>query len=391
MKVLSKELSQVFKNRIEKRLRHLSRWARRTGVAAFRLYDRDVPGVPLTVDIYSLEGLSPFAVVYLHEKQSGDKSGKANKVCLKSIAGKSSDASMDSAVNKTDTSNKVEKSDKGCKGCTESKPLLSSKECEKEWKVLVASALAFPSSTTVIPIERIILKTRKRLTGATQYEKLNSANPIKTVTGTIIENSLRFKVNLTDYLDTGLFLDMRLQRALIKKEAAGKAVLNLFCYTGSFSVYSAAGGAKSVESVDLSQRYLEWAKLNMKANGFVGDNFMYTAGDCVALLEKWAKTRRRQFDLIILDPPTFSNSKRTPNILDTKRDHPKLIANALNLLKSGGTLYFSTNTRSFKIDEVAIKKLFRAPFTLTDTTHSTLDKDFDNSTHLAHKIFKLVI
>lgn len=328
IKPISDELSQTFKNRVAKRLRHLSKWGRRAGVSAYRLYDRDVPGVNVTVDLYQLEGAALFALMYFHEKKESDGAQL---------------------------------------------PF---------FKTLVAESLGLEG-------DHVISKTRKRMALTNQYEKLSAASNAQSIKGVVREGSLFFEVNLTDYLDTGLFLDMRLQRALIKSESAGCRVLNLFCYTGSFSVYSAAGGAVAVESVDLSKNYLDWARRNMAANGFLGSQYTYVSGDCIKLLDEWAKTRRGSFDLVILDPPTFSNSKRTVNTLDIKRDHPKLIACALKLLSLQGTLYFSTNERSFTLNTDKVKALFGEPFFVKDVTKASLDKDFISATHLPHRIFKL--
>jgi 23S rRNA (cytosine1962-C5)-methyltransferase len=177
------------------------------------------------------------------------------------------------------------------------------------------------------------------------------------------ENDLKFIVNLSDYLDTGLFLDHRVTREIVKKESARKKVLNLFCYTGSFSVYAAAGGANEVTSVDLSKTYLNWAEKNMQLNGFIntppsgppvpertgdGGAYKYVHADVMKYLQTLPGN---YFDIVILDPPTFSNSQRMDGFLDIQRDHVRLINDCLNGLKKNGVLYFSTNSRKFILDK----------------------------------------
>jgi 23S rRNA G2069 N7-methylase RlmK/C1962 C5-methylase RlmI len=154
-------------------------------------------------------------------------------------------------------------------------------------------------------------------------------------------------VNLSDYLDTGLFLDHRPTRALVRAESAGRSVLNLFAYTGSFSVYAAAGGASSVTSVDLSNTYLEWAARNLSINGFSGSAYSTVKADVAAFLAE-AASAGASWDLIVADPPTFSNSKGAERDFDVNEDWPELLGACDRVLKPGGRIYFSTNSRKLK-------------------------------------------
>jgi len=181
---------------------------------------------------------------------------------------------------------------------------------------------------------------------------------------------LKFIVNLSDYLDTGLFLDHRTTRQMVKEQSAGKKVLNLFAYTGSFSVYAAAGGANQVVTVDLSNTYLKWAQKNMECNGFTDQSkFPFLQAD----VKQYLKTiTPGYFDIIIMDPPTFSNSKRMEDFLDIQRDHVELINDCLSGLKPGGVLYFSTNFRKFILDKNRIMAS-----AIKDITKATTSFDFE--------------
>lgn len=214
---------------------------------------------------------------------------------------------------------------------------------------------------------QIFVKTRARQRGLQQqYERFGQQGHVRLVT----EQGLTFEVNLSDYLDTGLFLDHRATRAMVRDEAAGKRVLNLFAYTGSFSVYAAAGQAKTTTTVDLSKNYCDWASRNLQHNGFrPGKQHRVIAQDCWQFLAE----EKRRYDLIICDPPTFSNSKRmTRSSFSVDRDHPELIRACLALLVTGGSLIFSTNSRSFKLDKTAVPH----PCTATEITQQTIPEDF---------------
>lgn len=200
-------------------------------------------------------------------------------------------------------------------------------------------------ATSVLQIEKsnVYLKFRQRQEGLKQYERFAREGKEMTVQ----ENGLKFIINPADYLDTGLFLDHRNTRQMVREQAAGKSVLNLFAYTGSFSVYAAAGGAHSTDTVDLSNTYLSWARKNMEINGFTGKNHRFVQID---VLEWLRDEPEKTWDLIVLDPPTFSNSKRMRGTLDIQRDHFWVVQRVLERLKPGGALYFSSNFRKFKLD-----------------------------------------
>lgn len=228
---------------------------------------------------------------------------------------------------------------------------------------------ALPSALS-IPAEKIILKQRKRQQGSNQYEKQSETHRFKEV----VEGNCRLLVNLHDYLDTGLFLDHRPVRMRIQHESAGKDMLNLFCYTGTASVHAAVGGAKTTTSVDMSATYLNWALRNLELNGFDRNNHTQVQSDCL----KWLRVQREPaYDLIFMDPPTFSNSKRMEGVLDIQRDHVDLIDSAMRLLRPDGVLYFSNNYRRFKIDHESMPD-----FVIEDITRSTIDQDFKRNARI---------
>ncbi len=206
-------------------------------------------------------------------------------------------------------------------------------------------------------------KVRQRQSGSAQYEKLAAREGEFTVT----EYDRKFRINLTDYLDTGLFLDHRETRRMIGEAAAGRSLLNLFAYTCSFGVYAATAGAERVDNLDLSNTYLEWGRRNFVENGLDPGRYGFLREDALQWL-RGPVTRR--YDLIVLDPPTFSNSKMMKDVLDTQRDHVELINRCLERLEQGGTLYFSTNYRKFKLAENELTGSAR------EITKQTLPDDF---------------
>jgi 23S rRNA (cytosine1962-C5)-methyltransferase len=295
----------MFRNRLVKVYRHLGRQARRQGIECYRLYDHDLPEFPIRIELYGEQ-------VYLSEY-------------------------------------------KRYHGMTE--------EAHDQWLEAVYQVIA---EIVGVPTDRIYGKLRQRKTGRQgQYQKTGEEQEFFEVN----ENGLRFWVNLTDYLDTGLFLDHRITREMVRTGSADKRVLNLFAYTGSFSVYAAAGGALEVCTVDLSNTYLEWAKRNMILNGFQNDRFSFIQADVKALLSTIPDKR---YDLIILDPPTFSNSKRMEEELDVQRDHVMLIRECLRILTPGGLLYFSNNYTRFQLDSTAIQGA-----EIKDITRATTPFDFE--------------
>lgn len=236
----------------------------------------------------------------------------------------------------------------------------------EKWLAEVVEAVLF---VTGLPKEHIHVKKRQRQKGKDQYEKTG-------ITGTdfvIHEHGRAFWVNLDKYLDTGLFLDHRNTRQKIGNIAAGKRFLNLFAYTGSFSVYAATGGALFSETVDLSNTYLQWAQRNFELNGLDMQAHQIVRADVFQYLQK-AVEDHKQFDLIVMDPPSFSNSKKMLDILDIQRDQEKLIDGAMCLLSKQGSLYFSNNLRSFTLNPVLEQR-----YDVNNISRKTIPEDFRNT------------
>lgn len=306
----------MFKNRLTKVFRHLSKQAKRQGISCYRLYDHDLPEFPFCIEFY------------------GDKLYVAEY--------------------------------KRQHGLTE--------EEHDEW---MEKSLDVMTEVLSVEKENIFLKLRQRKPGRLgQYQKYDEVQHEFVVD----EHGLKFIVNLSDYLDTGLFLDHRITRQMVRERSKGKKVLNLFAYTGSFSVYAAAGGAKEVVTVDLSKTYLDWAQKNMQLNGFKEESiFKFIHADVKQYLKKLPP---EYFDIVIMDPPTFSNSKRMKDYLDIQRDHAELINDCLRALKPGGILYFSTNSRKFMLEKERIKS-----FDIKDITNTTTPFDFKGKAfRVCHKI-----
>ncbi|MGY5614233.1 bifunctional 23S rRNA (guanine(2069)-N(7))-methyltransferase RlmK/23S rRNA (guanine(2445)-N(2))-methyltransferase RlmL [Vibrio brasiliensis] len=224
---------------------------------------------------------------------------------------------------------------------------------------------------TGTPANKVVLKVREKQKGRAQYQKLSQQSETLVVN----EYGVKLSVNLHDYLDTGLFLDHKITRRKLGEMAQGKDFLNLFAYTGSGTVHAACGGAKSTTTVDMSNTYLEWAKENMKLNGQVGRQHRFEQADCLQWLEK----STAQFDLIFIDPPTFSNSKRMEQSFDVQRDHIQLMKNLKRLLRSGGTIVFSNNKRHFKMD---LESLADLGLQANNISHQTLPMDFSRNKHI---------
>lgn len=267
-------------NRVKKNARHLERWARRAGIEAYRLYDRDIPEFPYAIDRYGAS---------LHVQLFDGK-----------------------------------------------RPL-SSGDIDAHLHELAAAANC--------PREQVVLKHRQRQRGSAQYERLAEDGE----SFAVMEYGLRFEVNLQRYLDTGLFLDHRETRRLVREQARGRSVLNLFAYTGSFSVYAGAGGASRVVTVDMSKTYQDWTWRNLALNGLDDRARQHlVCADVLKYLHE-AAARRERYDLIVLDPPSFSNSKRMEATFDVQRDQVMLLNAALALLAPEGMLYFSTNRQGFRL------------------------------------------
>jgi 23S rRNA G2069 N7-methylase RlmK/C1962 C5-methylase RlmI len=307
-------------NRLGKRYRHLRKWARRTGCTAFRLYDRDIPEVPLVLDVYGVP-------------ETQDTSEKPPL-----IAG---------ALFKR----------------TDGPPGEEPSEDEAAWLAAMRQAV---SGVLAVPVENIFLRQRERQRGAAQYTKTGTRRVITIVR----EKEMRFIVNLSDYLDTGLFLDARKIRAWLCGSCAEKRVLNLFCYTGSLSLAAAKGGAAAVDSVDISPTYLRWAKQNFTLNGCAAPRFSFIRADVIRFIGQ-ARAAKRKWDIVILDPPVFSNSKKMTGVFDVRRDHRALIQKCLALLAEDGLLLFGVKRKRFSLDAADFPSA-----RITDVTLRMTDEDF---------------
>ena len=233
-----------------------------------------------------------------------------------------------------------------------------------------------------VPPGRSFLKARRRQRGGAQYEKVASRSEVLTVR----EAGLAFEVNLSDYLDTGLFLDHRVTRSLVRAEATGKRMLNLFCYTGSFSVYAAAGGARETVSVDLSNTYLDWTRANLARNEFMDASRHRTVRDDARdfLLHR-GRRGEPAFDLVVVDPPTFSRSAKSESPFDIERDHADLLERVAENVSSQGVVYFSTNFRRFHL---ATERLAER-YVIREITARTLPEDFRD--RRPHRAWRLVL
>ena len=239
---------------------------------------------------------------------------------------------------------------------------------ENKARQRLLDAVTATLQVTGIETNKLILKVRQKQKGTNQYEKLANKGEYFYVN----EYGARLWVNLTDYLDTGLFLDHRLTRKMVGEMAKGKDFLNLFAYTGSATVHAALGGAKSTTTVDMSNTYLNWAEQNLILNDIEGKQHKLIQADCLQWLEKCD----RQFDLIFVDPPTFSNSKRMEDSWDVQRDHIKLMRNLKRILRSNGTIVFSNNKRGFKMDFDALDEL---GLSAVEISAKTLPLDFERN------------
>jgi 23S rRNA (guanine2445-N2)-methyltransferase / 23S rRNA (guanine2069-N7)-methyltransferase len=242
---------------------------------------------------------------------------------------------------------------------------------EEKAKKRLTDIIRASIQVTGIQANNVVLKVRERQKGRQQYQKLAQ----KSETLTVAEYGVKLSVNLHDYLDTGLFLDHKLTRRQIGQMAQDKDFLNLFAYTGSATVHAACGGAKSTTTVDMSNTYLDWAKQNMQLNGQVGRQHRYEQADCL----QWLEHCDKQFDLIFIDPPTFSNSKRMEQSFDVQRDHIQLMKNLKRLLKAKGKIVFSNNKRHFKMD---VEGLGELSLVAENISHKTLPMDFARNKHI---------
>jgi 23S rRNA (cytosine1962-C5)-methyltransferase len=307
---------QMLENRLVKVFKHLRKSARRQNITCYRVYDDDINEFPFSVELYEDHA-------YVAEYQ---------------------------------------------------RPHGLDEETHEQW--LDASLEVIAKVLEIAP-ENIWVKQRQRKASRQeQYEKLSFESHVMTAH----EAGLSFKVNLSDYLDTGLFLDHRITRGMVRAESEGKKVLNLFCYTGSFSVYAAAGGASQVTSVDLSKTYLAWAEENMQLNGIDVSKHPFVHADVLQYLDTLPAD---EFDLVVLDPPTFSNSKRMKEILDIQRDHVSILNKVLHATRPGGIIYFSNNYRRFVLDTEQIKAT-----SIKDITGQTMPFDFQQK--MIRKCYKII-
>ena len=298
------DIAVPFANRIKKNFKQLQKWAKKEGIDSYRLYDADLPDYNVAIDKYL-----DHVVVYEY----------------------AAPAEIPESVSK---------------------------------RRLTDVLIALPHAIGIDP-NNIVLKTRERKKGISQYEKMQ-ANKLELIT---TEYGAKFKLNLKEYLDTGLFLDHRLTRKMVGEKSKGRSVCNLFAYTGTASVHAAIGGATSVTTVDMSNTYINWAKENFALNGLNDDKYQFVQANCL----QWIKRTHDRFDLIFIDPPTFSNSKRMEDSFDVLRDHVPLLSNLIKLLNPGGEIIFSNNKRKFKME---IEQLEAAGMSIKNIDNQTLPLDY---------------
>jgi len=317
--------ARMFANRLAKNLKRLDSWARDQGVFNVRLYDADMPEYALAIDRYGIAGESgPEDWLYVQEYEA---------------------------------------------------PSSIEPEAVRRRR---GEALSVLTEVTGVPGERIRVRLRRKQSGGGQYRKLES----QSVFHMAREAALRLWVNFDDYLDTGLFLDHRITRERLGAAARGRRFLNLFCYTATATVHAAAGGARASTSVDMSRTYLQWARRNLDLNGLAREPHDLIQADCRQWLED-AVAARERYDLIFLDPPTFSNSKRMQGVLDVSRDHSTLIELCTRLLDGDGLLVFSTNAQRFKLDESISER-----HAVTDISRATIALDYERNPRI-HRCFEI--
>jgi 23S rRNA (cytosine1962-C5)-methyltransferase len=326
--------AEIFGNRLAKKIRHIRKWARRNSVESFRVFDRDIPEIHLSVDLYRIAVADApgedFALMSLFERPS------------------------------------------------EKPP-----EEEDAWLSAMKDTV---SRCLGIPLSRVLCVTRKRQRGKNQYEKTGAPG----VAGIIREAGARFSVFPGKYVDTGFFLEHRKLRARVRDESRGRRVLNLFSYTCAFSVFAALGGARRVDSVDLSNTYLGIGKDNFLLNGLDPERHGFYRSDTVDFLSD-AGEQNREWDLIILDPPAFSNSKMSRNTLDTKRDWPILVNLCVDSLAKEGALYFCVHTRGFRFDESALTPRTKRGYAVSAREEKALtSEDFARSKQ-PYRVWKITV
>jgi len=314
--------ADMLANRLRKNQKGLNKWLRAEGISCYRLYDADLPEYALAIDLYgSAEAAYP-SRRFVHVQEYA------------------APASID----------------------------------PRDARRRLREALGVIPEVLDVPRQDVFFKVRRQQKGTAQYERLADSGRFHPV----MEDGLRLLVNFEDYLDTGLFLDHRETRRLIGRLAEGRRFLNLFAYTGSASVHAARGGARSTTSVDMSRTYIDWARRNLSLNGYSGRDHELIQADCIDWLHQ-ARAYHGYFDLIFLDPPSFSTSKRMRGTFDVQRDHVELIYTAMDLLTEGGELVFSNNLRRFRLDTESL-----ADLEIEDVTAATIPRDFARHPGIHH-------
>ncbi len=357
--------AELFANRLKRKYKELRKQMRKNRVSCYRLYDRDIPEIPVSLDLYEF---LPDGVDSVIEA--------ARFIASQNQRLSANDPSIEKEIKERTYAVLY----------LYERPYEKDEEEEELWLQAMAASAA---AVLGIEVNHIVKKARGHKSHQnteeteSQYQKNQSQLEIS---GLVQELGQLFRLDLTSYLDTGLFFDHRPLRESVRNRCSKKRVLNLFCYTGSFSVYAAQGNAGYVESVDLSNTYLAWAKENMKLNGFSDKKkYTFTRADCMRFLQEKAVAAKagelkaeELYDLIILDPPTFSNSKATTDVLDINRDWPQLVKDCLNILAPGGKLYFSTNSERIKFDisKLPPKTAAGSEFTWKEITEQTIPVDF---------------
>lgn len=384
--------SQLFANRLKKKYKELRKWARKNRISCYRIYNKDIPEIPVSLDLYE------FLPNQINNTLEVAKflSEQNNEICANNLQVEQEIKERTFAVL-----------------YLYERPYQKSDDEEEQWLSAIGNKAC---EVLGIPQNHLIKKMRKHQKGTNQYEKSPLSNDISSIPYLEYENIQEqgqiFKINLSSYLDNGLFFDHRPLRTMIRDTSSKKSVLNLFCYTGSFSVYAAQGNASTVESVDLSNTYLDWAKQNMQLNGFSDKNkYIFTRSDCIKFLQEKAislkkminsenqksklpqeiKNSVQTYDIIILDPPTFSNSKNTYNVLDINKDWPQLVKDSLNILNKNGILYFSTNSERLKFNLEQLPKNTVSGFSIEceDITALTIPNDYANTK--PHRCWKFTV
>ena len=384
--------SQLFANRLKKKYKELRKWARKNRISCYRIYNKDIPEIPVSLDLYEFlpnQINNTLEVAKFLTEQN-------NEICANNLQVEQEIKERTFAVL-----------------YLYERPYQKSDDEEEQWLSAIGNKAC---EVLGIPQNHLIKKMRKHQKGTNQYEKSPLSNDISSIPYLEYENIQEqgqiFKINLSSYLDNGLFFDHRPLRTMIRDTSSKKSVLNLFCYTGSFSVYAAQGNASTVESVDLSNTYLDWAKQNMQLNGFSDKNkYIFTRSDCIKFLQEKAVSLKKMinsenqksklpqeiknsvqtYDIIILDPPTFSNSKNTYNVLDINKDWPQLVKDSLNILNKNGILYFSTNSERLKFNLEQLPKNTVSGFSIVceDITALTIPNDYANTK--PHRCWKFTV